>query len=210
MSHNKIKIGSAEPNSNGEISPSLSDLSNVSSTSPSADQYLKYNDTAGEWQPSAGSSSSSTSAPHIWIGEGASVTYPEAWANGNGVYFYSSSTPVNTITGATVTSSDNYSNWYDTFTLPAGTYLIYTRAQGDFSNSSGQFQYTVNTGSTSRAASGFTSSLAATNQNPAIAQSLFTLSGSNVTTIKISNLSNAGTQSTNQSLYGFIFIMKVA
>ena len=210
MSHNKVKIGNAEPNSNREISPSLGDLSNVSSTSPSADQYLKYNDSASQWEPSAGTSSTGSSVEHIWIGEGASVAYPEAWANGNGVYFYSSSTPVNTITGATVTSSDSYSNWYDTFTLPAGTYLIYTRAQGDFSNSSGQFQYTVDTGGTSRAAAGFSSDLAATNQNPAIAQSMFTISSSQATIVKISSLSNAGTASTNQSLYGFIFIMKVA
>ena len=209
MSHNKIKLGTSEPNRAGELSPDLSDLNNVSSTAPTSGQYLKYNSTSAEWEPDAGTTSATTSVEHIWIGEGASQTYPEAWANGNGVYFYSSSTPINTITGATVTSSDGYTSWYDTFTLPAGTYLIYARAQGDFSSSSGQFKYTVNTAGTDRAASGFSSDLAATNQNPAIAQALFTISGSNATTIKISGLSNGGTASTNQGLYGFIMIMKV-
>lgn len=210
MSHNKIKLGTAEPNRAGELSPDLSDLNNVSSTAPTSGQYLKYNSTSSEWEPDAGTSSSGSTVSHIWIGEGASQTYPEAWANTNGVYFYSSSTPVNTITGATVSSSDTYSNWYDTFNLPAGTYLIYARAQGDFSSSSGQFKYTVNAGGTDQAASGFSSDLSNTNQNPAIAQALFTLSGSADVIIKISGLSNGGTESTNQGLYGFIMIQKVA
>ena len=209
MSHNKIKVGTAEPNRAGEISPSLSDLNNVSSTAPTSGQYLKYNSTSTEWEPDAGTSTASTSVEHIWIGEGASQTYPESWADGNGVYFYSSSTPTNTITGATVTSSDSYSNWYDTFTLPAGTYLIYARAQGDFSTSSGSFKYTVNTAGTDRAAGGFSSDLSSTNQNPAIAQALFTISGSNATIIKITGIASAGTASTNQGLYGFIMIQKV-
>jgi uncharacterized protein (DUF2141 family) len=209
MSHNKIKIGTAKPNQAGELSPDLSDLNNVSSSAPSNDQYLKYNSTSSEWEPAAGADENTTSVPTIFIGEGASQTYPEAWANSNGVYFYSSSTPVNTISSATVTSSDSYANWYDTFTLPSGTYLVYARAQGDFSSSSGEFKYTVNTNGTDRAASGFSSDLSNTNQNPAIAQSVFTLSSSTATTIKISGLSNGGTVSTNQALYGFIMIQKV-
>ena len=210
MSHNKVKIGTAEPDVSGNITPSLSDLSNVSSTSPSDGQYLRYNDSSSEWEPNAGSSSSTTSAGHIWIGEGASQTYPESWTSGNGVYFYSSSTPVNTISGASISSSDSYANWYDTFTLPAGTYLIYTRVDGDFSASNGSFKYTVNTASTDQAASGFSCDLGNTNINPAIAQSLFTIADSSATTIKISSTSSLGTASTNQALYGFIFIMKVA
>jgi hypothetical protein len=210
MSHNKVKVGTAEPDVSGNIAPSLSDLSNVSSTSPSDGQYLRYNSSSSEWEPNTGSSTSTTSAGHIWIGEGASQTYPESWASGNGVYFYSSSTPVNTISGASVSSSDSYANWYDTFTLPAGTYLIYSRVNGDFSTSSGSFKYTVNTAGTDRAASGFSCDLGNTNINPTVAQSLFTIAGSNATTIKISSTSNLGTASTNQALYGFIFIMKVA
>jgi len=210
MSHNKIKIGTAEPDVSGNIAPSLSDLSNVSSTSPSDGQYLRYSSSSSEWEPNTGSSTSTSSVPTIFIGEGASQTYPEAWANNNGVYFYSSSTPVNTISNATVTSSDSYANWYDTFTLPSGTYLVYARAQGDFSSSTGEFKYTVNTNGTDRAASGFSTDLSNTNQNPTIAQALFTLSTSTSTKIEITGLSNGGTASTNQALYGFIMIQKVA
>ena len=209
MSHNKIKVAGKSPNQAGEISVDLSDLNDVSSSAPSNDQYLQYNSTSAEWEPTDGTTVETTNVPTIFIGEGASQTYPEAWANNNGVYFYSSSTPVNTISSATVTSSDSYANWYDTFTLPSGTYLVYARAQGDFSSSSGEFKYTVNTNGTLRAASGFSTDLSNTNQNPTIAQALFTLSTSTSTKIEILGLSNGGTASTNQALYGFIMIQKV-
>lgn len=42
MSHNKIKIGSAEPSVSGAIDVTLNDLSNVSASSPANDQYLVY------------------------------------------------------------------------------------------------------------------------------------------------------------------------
>ena len=50
MSHNNIKIGSAMPNALGEISVSLSDISDVSGT-PTDGQSLQYNSTTGLWSP---------------------------------------------------------------------------------------------------------------------------------------------------------------
>jgi hypothetical protein len=43
MSHNKIKVGGQSPNTSGEISVALNNLSDVSVASPSNNQVLKYN-----------------------------------------------------------------------------------------------------------------------------------------------------------------------
>lgn len=214
MSHNANKVNAQEPDRAGAITQTLGDLSDVSSTTPTEGQYLEYNDTASEWQPADGTAGSTSSAPHIWLGEGASQTYPEAWASANGAYFYSSSV-INTISGATVSSTDSYSNWYDQFTLPSGTYLVYARVEADFSASTGQLQYLVQSTPTaggatdSHAASGWSASSANTGQNPDIAQALFELSAESDVKVNLQNTSSLGTASTNQGLYGFIFIMKV-
>ena len=47
MSHNKITVGGQSPNSNGEISTELNNLSNVSVSSPIENQLLKYS--SGSW-----------------------------------------------------------------------------------------------------------------------------------------------------------------
>lgn len=214
MSHNTTKVNAQEPSAAGVVSQALGDLSDVSSTAPTDGYYLEYNDTASEWQPAAGTAGSTTSAPHIWLGEGASQTYPEAWLSGNGAYFYSSSV-VNTITGASVSSTDSYSNWYDEFTLPAGTYFVYARVDADFSASTGQLQYLIQStptagGSTdSHAASGWSASSANTGQNPEVAQALFELSAESDVKVNLQNTSSLGTASTNQGIYGFILILKV-
>ena len=215
MSHNVNKVNAQGANRAGEVSQALGDLSDVSSTSPTDGYYLQYDNSASEWQPKEVTTGSSSSAPHIWIGEGASQTYPEAWSGGNDVYFYSSSTPVNTISGASVGSSDTITSWYDEFTLPAGTYWAYARVDGDFASSNGQFQYifkstpTGGGGQVSHAASGWSASSANTGQNPHVAQSLFELSAEAVLVVNIANTNSLGTASTNQALYGFITIVKV-
>ena len=214
MSHNVNKVNSQEPNRSGEVSQSLSDLSNVSSSSPTDGYYLQYDDSASEWQPKVGTAGADSTAPHIFLGEGASQTYPEAWANDTNIYFYSSS-PVNSIAGASVASSDTYSNWYDEFTLPSGTYWAYARVDGDFSSSSGLFKYIFKSTPTgggsevSHAASGWSASSANTGQNPHVAQALFELSAEAKLVVNIEDAASLGTASTNQALYGFITIIKV-
>lgn len=215
MSHNTISVNSQTPSATGVITQALGDLSDVSASSPTEGQYLEYNATASEWQPTDGTAGSTTSAPHIWLGEGASQTYPEAWLSGNGVYYYSSGV-VNTISGASISSTDSYSNWYDRITLPSGTYLAYTRVEGDFSTSTGVFQYvcqstpTAGGATVSHSASGWSASSANTGQNPQIAQALFELSEESYLQTTIQNTTSLGTASTNQALYGFIFVLKVA
>lgn len=214
MTHNINKLNGVKPDIAGDISQSLGDLSDVSSDAPTDGHYLVYDDASAEWQPSAVQEGPSNSVPHIWLGEGASQTYPEAWSSGNGVYYYSTSV-VNTITDASVSSTDSFSNWYDKLVLPSGTYLAYTRVEGDFSNSTGVFQYmfkstpTAGGSTVSHAASGWSASSANTSQNPEIAQALFELSAESNVVVTLQNTSSLGTASTNQSLYGFLFVMKV-
>ena len=121
VSHNKVKIGTSEPNINGEMTPSLSDLSNVSISSPQSGHSLVYN--GSSW--ASGDVSSST--PYIFIGEGASNDYSNTGNTGNisvghKWYLYDSS-PKNTISGATINKVSG-THWIETVTLPVGYYIL--------------------------------------------------------------------------------------
>ena len=211
MSHNKVKIGTATPDSSGALSVALNDLSDVS-VSPSNNDYLVYS--SGAW--SATTPTTTTSAEHMWLGEGASQTYPEGWVGGKHVYFYAAS-PVNQITSASLASSDSYSNWYDEISIPSGTYLAQARVEGDFTSSAGVFRYRFTTEisgtTTTHAASGVSADLGNTNQNPAHAQALINIASAATLRVEIvsagsSNLATTG-MTTNQGLYGYLWLMKV-
>ena len=47
MSHNKLKVGTAEPNITSSMSINVADLNDVSGT-PTTSQYLKYNGSSWE------------------------------------------------------------------------------------------------------------------------------------------------------------------
>lgn len=207
MSHNKISVGNQNPDSSGNVSIELNDLNNVNTT-PANNDYLKYVSASGEWQ-SAASAATDTEIEHIWIGSGTSATYPESWTNGNDVYFYSSTTPTNTISNATVTSSDSYSNWYDEFNLPAGTYFVYTRIQGDFSSSTGYLTYKIRDGSANVAPDGYSVASGNSSEFPQLIQTIFEIGSSATITVRLTAVSGAASASTAQSLYGFILIQKV-
>ena len=149
MSHNKIKVGGQSPNTSGEISVAINNLSDVNITSVANNDFLKYNSTSGDWENNATASSSSVSI--VFLGEGADQTYPETLASGSDVYFYAAS-PINTI-GATLGSSDTYSNWYDQFTLPAGDYILQASLHGDYTGATGQAKYQFRESSNNRGAS---------------------------------------------------------
>ena len=208
MSHNKITVQNQNPDSDGNISLDLNNLNDVNTGTPSNNDYLKYVSASSEWQSSA-TAATTPAIEHIWIGEGASQTYPEAWINGNDVYFYSSSSPTNTITGATVTSSDSYSNWYDEFNLPSGSYFIYTRIQADFSSSSGYVTYKVHDGIATVAPDGYAVASGNSSEFPQLVQTIIELSSSATVTIRLTATSGTTTASTEQGLYGFILIQKV-
>ena len=208
MSHNKIKVGGQEPTVNGEISVALNNLSDVNASSPSNGDFLKYNDTSGDWENSA--TASSSSVPIVFLGEGANQNYPETLASGSDVYFYAAS-PINTI-GATLGSSDSYSNWYDQFTLPAGDYMLQASLHGDYTGATGQAKYQFREGSNNRGASGVNLDPSNTTgtEYPGEAISYVTLSSSTTITVRLTSVTAADSTTTGlQGQRGYILIMKV-
>ena len=121
MSHNKIKVGTAEPDRTGDISVSISDMSDVTVSTPAGGQLLKY-DGSG-WA----NATATIDSQYIWIGRGESNAYSNtgntgAISVGDAWYLYDSS-PNNSITGATVTKIGS-THWIDYITLPEGTYVV--------------------------------------------------------------------------------------
>lgn len=208
MSHNKIKVGGQSPNTSGEISVAINNLSDVNITSVANNDFLKYNSTSGDWENNATASSSSVSI--VFLGEGADQTYPETLASGSDVYFYAAS-PINTI-GATLGSSDSYSNWYDQFTLPAGDYILQASLHGDYTGATGQAKYQFREGSNNRGASGVNLDPSNTTgtEYPGEAVSYVTLTSSTTITVRLTSVTAANSTTTNlQGKRGYILIMKV-
>ncbi len=144
MSHNSNKVGTADPNRQGEISAELNDLSNVSG-SPSDGQVLTYS--SGAW--AAAASSPASAVQYLHFGRGESEPYDDSPATsltaGQVIYAYDTS-PTNTITGATTsvtaTTGTGGGDWLNSFTLPAGTYRVTCVANVEFS-ASGYFAFTI-------------------------------------------------------------------
>lgn len=121
MSHNDIKIGTSEPDRQGNISVSIADMNDVSVSTPSDGQLLKYN--GSSWS----NSGATVDAQYIFLGRGESNAYSNtgntgAISNGDAWYIYDSN-PRNTIAGATVTKI-GATDWIDYITLPAGDYVV--------------------------------------------------------------------------------------
>jgi hypothetical protein len=208
MSHNKIKVGGQSPNTSGEISVAINNLSDVNITSVSNNDFLKYNSTSGDWENNATASSSSVSI--VFLGEGANQNYPETLASGSDVYFYAAS-PINTI-GATLGSSDSYSNWYDQFTLPAGDYILQASLHGDYTGATGEAKYQFREGSNNRGASGVNLDPSNTTgtEYPGEAVSYVTLASSTTITVRLTSVTAANSTTTGlQGQRGYILIMKV-
>ena len=135
MSHNKIKVGGQSPNSSGEISVALDNLSNVSASSPSANDILQY--ASGSWSTAA-LSAVSAAAQYMLVGQGESNAYSNSTTNttienGHVLRFYDTS-PVIAISNASVV---NYSttDWITGITLPSGDYWVLTSFRVEFSAS---------------------------------------------------------------------------
>ena len=135
MSHNKITVQGQNPDSSGNVSLSsldIGDLNNVTVTTPSTDQVIKY-DGAG-WVNGAAPAGS---AEYILIGQGESNAYSNSGAAnlsaGTELRIYDTS-PRNTITGATLTEYST-SDWYSSITLPAGKYYCIAQFNVEFTAS---------------------------------------------------------------------------
>ena len=204
MSHNKIKIGTAQPNVNSELNVNIADLSNVNLSTPTVNQYLTYDGS------NFVNTTPATNAGLIFAGEGASQNYSGSGASGVAVSdvieFYASS-PTNTIGSATITSS---SNWISSITLPAGTYRLTAVAGLELSLSSGLLEYRWHDGS---AEIGTTGNCGYDNDrvgNPAT--SVVTPSTSTTYSIRIitaTDITALASQTTRHAQRGYLIIEKV-
>lgn len=141
MSHNVKKVGGQSPNANGEITFSISNLSDVSLSSLSNNDVLKYS--SGSWQNSPASSLPAT-IQIIYIGEGASNAYSNSGLTtigSNDEFRLYDASPVNTITSATITKEGS-TDWIKFITLPAGEYQIIAQVRVEFT-ASGYFVYRI-------------------------------------------------------------------
>lgn len=211
MSFNNIKINtSIKPSRTGNITLSSGDLSDVSISSLANGNYLQYD--GSNWVNNNVTATSSN-LNLIFMGEGASVQYPRDWTANEDVYFYSTSV-VNTISGATVSSSDSYSNWYDQVSLPSGNYLLQASAHAGYTGSSGNLKYQFRQGSTAIGAAGVNLDISNTSGTTYPGDAISWVSLSATTTIAVKIISRGSTQtSTNrtnlQAERGYLLIMKV-
>lgn len=205
MSHNKLTIANQSPDSAGNVSLAMNDLSDVTGT-PAAGTYLLYNGTNYDTVSTA-----SVSVQCIFIGEGGADAYPRTLVANEEVCFYST-TPYNSIASATLNTLSGQTDWYESVTLPAGTYYFRGTCIGDFtSSSSPNMTYRFYNGSAMDGAAGASyDSVASGGKYPYEATALFTLSASTTVYLNINTVTNANsTTSNNQALYGHLYIMKV-
>lgn len=211
MSHNKITVAGQKPSVDGDVSVNIENLSDVSGT-PSTNDYLKWSGTA--WEPTA-NASLTTGVGHIFIGQGESDNYSNsahgtgAFSAGNQIYFYDSS-PINTITGATITSS---SSWISSVTLPAGDYLFNVKTLFEFS-ASGYCSYAVYDNNTKLSSFGVVGENRSGNGGSSdISMGIIQLSTSKTLVFKIGglqNLDNGTAQGTTPSQHNLIYIEKLS
>lgn len=133
MSHNKIKVANQDPDASGNISVDVGDMSDVTISSPSANQVIQYS--GSQWENQTFSLASGL----LVIGQGESNAYSNSGASSmsGAVYLYDSS-PVNTL-GATITKY-LATDWVTSITLPAGNYFAQLTYRVEFSTS-GYFNF---------------------------------------------------------------------
>lgn len=135
MSHNKFKVANNDPDSSGNVSIDIGDMSDVNITTPADNQVIQYSFSAQEWQnqpPLIGSGL-------LLIGQGESDAYNNSGASSmsGAVYLYDSS-PINEI-NATINNYQS-TNWITSITLPAGNYFAQLTYRVEFSTS-GYFNF---------------------------------------------------------------------
>ena len=218
MSHHTIKIGSAKPSQSGVISPSISDLSDVSISNLQSGQSVVYDGT--NW--SNGSPSSATE--YIWIGRGESNDYSNATTNNialNSIWYLYDTNPVNNITNATITNVVS-TNWIESVTLPAGIYVVDAQFHSEFTATGRLSLRLSNSANAVLSNSGFVGADLSQDPQTTIISSRFEVTssmvsaGTNAVSLKVSDLSNisqpTGTipiQGNTPAEYTYMMIRKV-
>jgi hypothetical protein len=143
MSHKSTKVSNQTQNQQGEVSLSLSQLSDTSfSGSLANNDLLKFNPISLNWE-NATTSQAGSSLQYIRIGTGESDEYQNSGASGfssNSVLYLYDTSPINLIPNATI---NNYlaTDWIESVNLPAGVYQFIARFTADFSASTGFLNY---------------------------------------------------------------------
>jgi hypothetical protein len=207
MSHNQVKVNSQEPNRQGTVTQSVSDLSDVTITTPSDNQVLKYNSTSSIWE----NSGQAFTLGSVFCGEGASQAYSGSGASGvasgDTVEFYASS-PHNSLS-ATITSA---SNWVSQITVGVGTYKVSALVALTFS-SAGSGQFRIYSGGT---ATGSTGTYAQDDEDcTSIATAVIVVSsGTAAIDVRLSNtatnINTVANQGNRQAELGYFIIDRLA
>lgn len=207
MSHNKLTVQNQAPDAAGNISLSslnIDDLNNVTITSAASNEVIKY-DGAG-W---VNSTAPGANVEYIRIGQGESDLYSNSGAgnlnSGSALRIYDSS-PLNTITGATLTQYLT-SGWYSSFSLPAGKYFVLSQFNVEFSASGYIAAQLINSSSQWRSIRAVVGDNAGNLLDGASTSitGLFELSGSETIELQITNASNVdGTVTTPATSTNFI------
>ena len=122
MSHNKIKIGTAEADRTGLISPDLNDLGNVSGEA-SDNQILKYTSASSSWGPATASSNIARVVFSSWTGQGVPGTGTANYDQNDNVIWRNGQFRIDDSTYASRTSSSGSlvpapsSSWTQYWTL---------------------------------------------------------------------------------------------
>lgn len=128
MSHNATKVNDQNPNTAGQIAIGLNDLSDVTASSPSTGQTLRYN---SGWALSLPTTTLSL------FGTGQTQAYPtsgSAIAAGVDLHFYGEA-------HNGVGAVGIYTAWFDTITLPAGRYILTAASGVTMSSSTGEVSF---------------------------------------------------------------------
>jgi|11BtaG_2_1085332.scaffolds.fasta_scaffold20331_3 hypothetical protein len=193
MSHNKITVANQPPDSNGNISIDISNLSGVNISSPSDDQVLQYNSSSSEWQ----NQTLSLGSGLLILGQGDSNAYSNSGASSmsGAVYLYAPNSSIVNTLGATINKYSS-TDWVTSITLPAGNYQAIITYRVEFS-ASGYFNFgLVNNSSNSTKYTNIAyigENRTTIDNAPSTAIGYFELSGS--TTVIIYNNSSSGVDS---------------
>jgi hypothetical protein len=142
MSHNKITISGQQPDSTGNVNVSMGNLSDTDISNFSTNQTLVWN--GSQWVNSL-VPAGTTEYIRIGQGENSGAQWPLSNvpnAQNRRLLWYDTS-PVNTITGATLTKLST-TDWYEYITLPSGQYLIIMNTNVPFA-ASGYISYNLTT-----------------------------------------------------------------
>jgi hypothetical protein len=206
MSHNKIKIGTVEPDRTSEYSLDVNDLNDVTIATPTSGQFLTY-DGVSAWE---NTSPAAITPGVIFAGEGASQNYSTSGAAGvsvsDDIEFYASSS-TNTISGASITSA---SNWISSITLPAGTFRLLAVAGLELSASSGLVEYRWHDGTSLVGATGNAGYTDDRVGNPAVA--VVTPTGSTTYTVQITTATSVvakASQTARHAERGYLIVEEV-